>query len=107
MDYIKKKIPTICFPRGIKSEYVNFCSYAKPDCISIDYDVDPQRLKTKYILNCNSRRFRPKGFVFKKENIKKNVEKYLNIFKNYPYIFNLGHGVLPRQNQKRLNMLLN
>ena len=22
-------------------------------------------------------------------------EKYLNIFKDYPYIFNLGHGVLP------------
>ena len=30
-----------------------------------------------------------------KENIKVNVEKYLNIFKDYPYIFNLGHGVLP------------
>ena len=27
--------------------------------------------------------------------LKKNIEKYLNIFKDYPYIFNLGHGVLP------------
>ena len=24
-----------------------------------------------------------------------NVENYLSIFKDYPYIFNLGHGVLP------------
>ena len=24
-----------------------------------------------------------------------NTEKYLNIFKDYPYVFNLGHGVLP------------
>ena len=30
-----------------------------------------------------------------KEEVKKNTEKYLNIFKDYPYIFNLGHGVLP------------
>ena len=30
-----------------------------------------------------------------KEEIKKNTKKYLNIFKDYPYIFNLGHGVLP------------
>jgi len=30
-----------------------------------------------------------------KEEIKKNIEKYLNAFKDYPYIFNLGHGVLP------------
>jgi len=29
------------------------------------------------------------------ERVKKNTEKYLNIFKDYPYIFNLGHGVLP------------
>ena len=30
-----------------------------------------------------------------REEIKKNVEKYINTFKDYPYIFNLGHGVLP------------
>ena len=32
---------------------------------------------------------------FNKTNIKKNTENYLNIFKDYSYIFNLGHGVLP------------
>ena len=30
-----------------------------------------------------------------KEEVKKGVEKYLNTFREYPYIFNLGHGVLP------------
>jgi len=29
------------------------------------------------------------------EKVKKSTENYLNIFKDYPYIFNLGHGVLP------------
>ena len=37
----------------------------------------------------------PKILLTDKENIKKNIDKYLNIFKDYPYIFNLGHGVLP------------
>ena len=30
-----------------------------------------------------------------KEILKKEVEKYLHIFKDHPYIFNLGHGILP------------
>ena len=37
----------------------------------------------------------PKILLTDKEKIKKNTENYLNIFKDYPYIFNLGHGVLP------------
>jgi Uroporphyrinogen-III decarboxylase len=27
--------------------------------------------------------------------LKKEVSKYLNIFKDHPFIFNLGHGILP------------
>ena len=30
-----------------------------------------------------------------KEILKKEVEKYLHIFKDHPDIFNLGHGILP------------
>ena len=30
-----------------------------------------------------------------KEKLKKEVKKYLNIFKDHPYVFNLGHGILP------------
>ena len=28
----------------------------------------------------------------------KNAKKYLEIFKNHKYIFNLGHGVMPETN---------
>ena len=35
-----------------------------------------------------------------KENIKANVEKYLNIFKDYPYIFNLGRNVSQKLNPR-------
>jgi len=90
-----KKIPVICFPKGIGKNYVNFCSTIKPDCISIDYEVDPQWIKEKLNGIPIQGGLDPKILLKDKEEIKKNTEKYLNIFKDYPYIFNLGHGVLP------------
>ena len=90
-----KKIPVICFPKGIGENYVDFCSIVKPDCISIDYEVDPKWIKEKLNGLPIQGGLDPKILLTDKEKIKKNTEHYLNIFKDYPYIFNLGHGVLP------------
>ena len=96
VDHIKsKKIPSICFPKGIGENYIDFCSIVKPDCISIDYDVDPKWIKEKIKGIPIQGGLDPKILLGEKEEIKKNTDKYLNIFKDYPYIFNLGHGVLP------------
>ena len=39
------------------------------------------------------------GVLLKNEKIAlSEMEKYLEIFKNNPYIFNLGHGILPETN---------
>ena len=96
VEHIKSKnIPVICFPKGIGESYIDFCKEVKPDCISIDYEVDPQWIKEKINGTPIQGGLDPKILLTDKENIKKNVNKYLNIFKEYPYIFNLGHGVLP------------
>ena len=96
VDHIKlKKIPVICFPKGIGENYIDFCSTVKPDCISIDYEVDPKWIKEKLNGLPVQGGLDPKILLTDKEKIKKNTENYLNIFKDYPYIFNLGHGVLP------------
>jgi uroporphyrinogen decarboxylase len=96
VDHIKsKKTPVICFPKGIGENYVDFCSTVKPDCISIDYEVDPKWIKEKLKGLPIQGGPDPKILLTDKEKIKKNIENYLNIFKDYPYIFNLGHGVLP------------
>ena len=42
-----------------------------------------------------------------KDQLKKEVNKYLEIFKDHPYIFNLGHGVLPETNPKTVEYLVN
>ena len=96
VEHVKSKnIPVICFPKGIGKNYIDFCSTVKPDCISIDYEVDPKWIKEKLKDIPIQGGLDPKILLRDKEEVKKNTEKYLTIFKDYPYIFNLGHGVLP------------
>ena len=49
----------------------------------------------------------PKILLTDKDNLKKETLKYLDIFKDHPYIFNLGHGVLPETNPDMVEFLVN
>ncbi|HIF62344.1 MAG TPA: uroporphyrinogen decarboxylase [Candidatus Pelagibacter sp.] len=107
IEHIKsKKIPTICFPKGIGENYIDFCSTVKPDCISIDYEIDPKWIKEKLNGIPVQGGLDPKILLKDKEEIKKKTEKYLNTFKDYPYILNLGHGVLPETNPETIQYII-
>ena len=107
VQHIKSKnIPVICFPKGIGKNYIDFCSTVKPDCISIDYEVDPKWIKEKLNGIPAQGGLDPKILLGDNEVIKKNTEKYLNIFKDYPYIFNLGHGVLPEIKPEKIEYII-
>jgi len=94
VEYVKKLgVPTICFPRGIKN-YKKFCEIVKPDMVNIDYEVDPKKIVKDIEIPVQGG-LNPKVLLTDKDNLRKEVEKYLSIFKDHPYIFNLGHGVLP------------
>ena len=94
VEYVKQLgVPVICFPRGIK-DYKNFCEIVKPDAVNIDYDVDPEKIVKEIKIPIQGG-IDPKILLTNKEILKKEVEKYLHIFKDHPYIFNLGHGILP------------
>ena len=41
-----------------------------------------------------------------KKVIKKEAKKYLDVFKDHPYIFNLGHGVLPETDPNMMDYLV-
>ena len=106
-EYLKeKKTPAICFPRGIGKEYSNFCQKVKPTCINIDYDVDPNWAKENFNGIPIQGGMDPKILIEDKSTIKKETENYLNIFKNYPYIFNLGHGVLPETKPETISYVI-
>ena len=103
--YIKSlNTPVICFPRQIKN-YKKFCDIVNPDAVNIDYDVDPKVI-SKTIQIPIQGGLDPKILLTDKENLKKEALKYLDIFKDHPYIFNLGHGVLPETDPNMVDYLV-
>jgi len=105
VDYVKSlNIPVICFPRGIK-KYKNYCDIIKPDVINIDYDVDPISICKEINIPVQGG-LDPRVLLTDTENLKKQSLKYLKIFKDHPYIFNLGHGVLPETNPTMVDYLV-
>ena len=105
VNYVKSlNVPVICFPRGIKN-YKNFCEIVKPDVINIDYDIDPILISKKIKLPVQGG-LNPKVLLTDKENLKKEALKYLNIFKDHPYIFNLGHGIMPETDPMKVDYLV-
>ena len=94
----KKKKPVICFPRGIKENYLEFAKIVNPDCLNLDYEIDPLWARKNLRDYCLQGGMNPK-ILFKGENeVFNEVDKYLEIFKDSPYIFNLGHGLMPETN---------
>ena len=105
VEYVKSlNIPVICFPRGIKN-YKEFCEVVKPDVICIDYEVDPLEISKNIKIPVQGG-MDPKILLTDKENITKEAKKYLDIFKDHPYIFNLGHGVLPETDPNIMDYLV-
>jgi len=105
VEYTKSlNVPTICFPRGVKN-YESYCEIVKPDVICIDYEVDPTIIEKTIKIPVQGG-MDPKILLTNKENLKKETKKYLDIFKDHPYIFNLGHGVLPETDPNMMDYLV-
>jgi len=105
VDYVKSlNIPVVCFPRGVKN-YKNYCDIIKPDAVSIDYDVNPISICKEINIPVQGG-LDPKVLLTDKENLKKEAKRYLDIFKDHPYIFNLGHGVLPETDPNMVDYLV-
>ncbi|MDA9838700.1 uroporphyrinogen decarboxylase [Candidatus Pelagibacter sp.] len=105
VNFVKSlKIPVICFPREIKN-YKEFCKIVKPDAISIDYNIDPKEALKNIQIPIQGG-LDPKILLTDKETLKKETIKYLDIFKDHPYIFNLGHGILPETNPEMVECLV-
>ena len=105
VDYVKSlSVPVICFPRGIKN-YKNYCDIVKPDAVCIDYEVNPAEI-VKNIKIPIQGGMDPKVLLTDKDNLKKEAKRYLDIFKDHPYIFNLGHGILPETKPEMMDYLV-
>ena len=100
------KIPVICFPKGLDKAYLEFVNTVKPDGINIDYDLDPEWASSNLNNICIQGGMDPKILLLHENKILKEAEKYLTIFKGSPYIFNLGHGLLPATDPQKVDRLV-
>jgi len=107
VEFCKKiHLPVICFPKGINKKYKEFLEIVKPNGISIDYNIDPMWAKQNLKNVCLQGGMDPKILFEDEKKIFNEVDKYLDIFQNSPYIFNLGHGLLPETNPEVLEKVI-
>ena len=107
VNYFKEKgIPVICFPKGLKNNYKKFNDVVSPDGLNIDYEIDPIWARENLFNTCLQGGMHPKILLGDKKVIINEVEKYMKTFKQQPYIFNLGHGILPQTNPEVLENII-
>ena len=107
VDFCKeKKIPVICFPKGINVNYKEFNNIVKPDGINLDYNVDPIWAKQNLSNVVLQGGLDPKVLLLNNKEIFSATKNYLDIFKGLPYIFNLGHGLLPETDPDKVSKLI-
>ena len=95
-----------CHPQQ-KHIIVEINSVTQYNCLSIEYEVDPLWVKKEIKSVVIQGGLDPKILLGKDEVIEKEVKKYLDIFRDQPYVFNLGHGVLPETNPEKIKFVTN
>ncbi len=102
----KKNIPNICFPKGIKEHYKDFNKIVQPNGINIDYEVDPHWAKENLKNVVIQGGLDPKFLLKSEAEMYEGATKYIKAFKDLPYVFNLGHGLLPETDPDRVEKLI-
>lgn len=104
------EVPVICFPKGSGPSYENFAREVDCNAIAIDQNLPRNWVKTNLQENL--------GIVVQgnldnfllafgnKEQIEKEVLEILKTFGNSPFIFNLGHGILPETPIENVELVL-
>ncbi len=99
-------VPSICFPKGLKENYETFNNLVKPDGINLDYEIDPLWAKKKLKDVVIQGGMDPKVLYKSSIKIHREATKYIQAFKDTPYIFNLGHGLLPETDPDKVDKLI-
>ena len=93
------------FPKGINKKFENFNKLVKPDGLNLDPEIDPLWARDKLINVVLQGGLNPK-VLLKSEEFSMKRRNTLNAFKEIPYVFNLGHGLLPETDPDKVNNLV-
>ena len=102
----ERNILNICFPKGISRNYEKFNQVVKSDGINIDFEIDPMWAKKKLKNVVIQGGMDPKALLTNEKKMLETATKYIKIFNDIPYIFNLGHGLLPETDPDNVEKLI-
>ncbi|AZU37455.1 uroporphyrinogen decarboxylase [Wolbachia endosymbiont of Bemisia tabaci] len=94
---IKNKFPDfpiIGFPRSAENLYTDYCEQTGISAVSIDYNVPIEWAKANLKIPLQGN-LNPSLLAYNKEEAIKEAKRIIDCFRGLPFIFNLGHGVLP------------
>jgi uroporphyrinogen decarboxylase len=101
-------IPIICFPRMSFMQYEIFCNEVNCDAIGIDQYMNLEWIKNRSNGKIIQGNLDPLVLLSKSQDlIKERVDKILKAMKNEKFIFNLGHGVVPKTPAENVEYLVN
>ncbi len=103
----QKKIPNICFPKGIKERFKEFNEIVRPDGINIDIEISPSWAKKNLKDVVIQGGMDPKALLKSENKMLEVAAKYTETFQDIPYVFNLGHGLLPETDPDKVQKLIN
>ena len=114
VNYIRDNhphIPVIYFPKSIGVNYQKFASEVDCHCIAIDQTIDKSWAK-KYLQHELNKTIQGNldNFLLafgNKSDIEREVRNILESFNNKPFIFNLGHGILPQTPIENVELVIN
>ncbi len=89
-------IPFIAFPKGLGSTLPHYIESVKPDVVGVDYSADLQWLKKEIQPRCMIQgNLDPVLLASHKDDAVAQTNVILQTLGDDPFIFNLGHGILP------------
>ena len=101
------KIPIICLPKSIGEGIVEFVDLVQPNCIAVDHLTDIEfvhkSIPREIAIQGN---IDPLCLVAGGNVLKKEVDYLLNFITDRPYIFNLGHGIVPETPERNVSEII-
>ena len=100
-------VPIIVFPRGVGPAMVEVVESVQPDGVGVDTAIDPAwaaaALPSRVCLQGN---LDPMALVVGGEGMRRAADRILDAWAGRPFIFNLGHGVVPETPPEHVAQLL-
>ena len=101
-------IPIIGFPKGVGSRYPEYVTMTKVDAVSCDTTLSlsfiREKLQNKVTVQGN---LDPLLLIQGGDRLNQRVDEILETLTGGPFVFNLGHGILPQTPPEHVEQLVN